>query len=263
MNYKMNLNRDELIYMARVCEQTERFDDMLVYMKQALAKTLETPAPENPEENDPEYPFGIEERNLLSVAYKNSVGARRTAWRIILSFIKKPNSKEKYDAELLGDFKKKLEAELDEISYEIIGILDENLIKNARKSDTQVFYHKMKGDYYRYIAEYSEGDKKKEVADLAEKSYNEASEIANKNLKKTDPVRLGLALNFSVFHYEAKNDPDKACELAKAAFDDAISEIETIDEAYYKDSTTIMQLIRDNLTLWTSEMEAEPEEDED
>ena len=85
-------------------------------------------------------------------------------------------------------------------------------------------------------------------------AYNSASEIANTELKTTHPIRLGLALNFSVFHYETLNDPAKACNLAKSAFDDAIADIEHIDDDQYKDSTTIMQLIRDNLTLWTSEM---------
>ena len=68
-----------------------------------------------------------------------------------------------------------------------------------------------------------------------------------------------MALNFSVFYYEILNSPDRACRLAKAAFDDAIAELDTLSEESYKDSTLIMQLLRDNLTLWTSDMQAEGE----
>ena len=70
-----------------------------------------------------------------------------------------------------------------------------------------------------------------------------------------DPIRLGLALNYSVFHYEIRNEPEEACALAKKAFDDAIAELDTLSEESYKDSTLIMQLLRDNLTLWTSSEE--------
>ena len=79
----------------------------------------------------------------------------------------------------------------------------------------------------------------------------------------THPIRLGLALNFSVFYYEILNSPDRACHLAKQAFDDAIAELDSLSEESYRDSTLIMQLLRDNLTLWTSSDggEAEPAAD--
>ncbi|CAL9103939.1 unnamed protein product [Musa textilis] len=163
-----------------------------------------------------------EERNLLSVGYKNVIGARRASWRIMSSIEQKEESKG----------------------------------------------NEQNGDYYRYIAEFKTEEERKEAADQSLKGYQarpmfvlllllidcDASEKANTELPPTHPIRLGLALNFSVFYYEILNSPERACQLAKQAFDEAIAELDTLSEESYKDSTLIMQLLRDNLTLWTSEL---------
>ncbi|MFS7992869.1 putative 14-3-3 protein [Helianthus anomalus] len=81
-----------------------------------------------------------------------------------------------------------------------------------------------------------------------------AAAAANTELPSTHPIRLGLALNFSVFYYEIMNSPERACHLAKQAFDEAIADLDSLSEESYKDSTLIMQLLRDNLTLWTSDL---------
>lgn len=117
-----------------------------------------------------------------------------------------------------------------------------------------------KGDYYRYLAEFLNDDARKDAAQHSLESYKTASDIAYVELTTTHPIRLGLALNFSVFYYEILNSPDRACQLAKKAFDDAIAELDTLSEENYKDSTLIMQLLRDNLTLWTSDMGDEEED---
>ena len=75
----------------------------------------------------------------------------------------------------------------------------------------------MKGDYFRYNAEYTEPESEahKKVGEGAHKAYQAASDVANNKLKTTHPIRLGLALNYSVFFYEVLNEPTKACNLAK------------------------------------------------
>src|SRR6266436_3665057 len=115
------------------------------------------------------------------------------------------------------------------------------------------------GDYHRYLAEFATGDKRKDSADKSLNAYKAASDVAVTELPPTHPIRLGLALNFSVFYYEILNSPDRACHLAKQAFDDAIAELDSLSEESYRDSTLIMQLLRDNLTLWTSSDSAEAE----
>ena len=92
------------------------------------------------------------------------------------------------------------------------------------------------------------------MTDDSRKSYQEAFDIAKSKMQPTHPIRLGLALNFSVFYYEILNAPERACDMAKKAFDEAIAELDTLGEESYKDSTLIMQLLRDNLTLWTSDL---------
>lgn len=111
-----------------------------------------------------------------------------------------------------------------------------------------------KGDYFRYLAEFATGNDRKEAAENSLIAYKAASEIATAELPPTHPIRLGLALNFSVFYYEILQSPERACKLAKTAFDDAIAELDTLSEDSYKDSTLIMQLLRDNLTLWASDV---------
>jgi len=196
----------------------------------------------------------VEERNLLSVAYKNAVGSRRAAWRIITSVEQKEKSKGNEDnAKFANEYCKKVEGELQKICDTILGLLDSNLIVKASSGESKVFYQKMKADYYRYIAEFTKDEKKTSAADSAETAYADAAKVAEKDLAVTHPIRLGLALNYSVFLYEVQGKPDEACKMARTAFEDAIAELDNVAEDSYKDSTLIMQLLRDNLTLWTSD----------
>ena len=199
----------------------------------------------------------VEERNLLSVAYKNVIGSRRASWRVISSIEQKGDDQK---LPLIQSYKKKIETELEEICSDILDIIKEELIPNSDSDEGKVFYYKMKGDYHRYLAEFQSGDVRKESAGKALEAYTSASNIATQDLAPTHPIRLGLALNFSVFYYEILNSPNNACQLAKQAFDDAIAELDTLSEESYKDSTLIMQLLRDNLTLWTSDQPEQGDE---
>merc|ERR1712168_830387 len=158
------------------------------------------------------------------------------------------------------EYREKVEKELRDICNDVLALLDKFLIAKASNAESKVFYLKMKGDYYRYLAEVALGDAKAAVVDDSQKAYQDAFEISKSKMQPTHPIRLGLALNFSVSYYEILNSPDKACQLAKTAFDDAIAELDTLNEDSYKDSTLIMQLLRDNLTLWTSDTQGDGEE---
>ncbi|KAL6079122.1 putative multifunctional chaperone ixodes scapularis multifunctional chaperone [Balamuthia mandrillaris] len=242
-------DREENVYMAKLSEQAERYDEMVEAMKKVAKQNVE---------------LTVEERNLLSVAYKNVIGARRASWRIISSIEQKEENKgNEAHVKRIKEYRNKVEKELSDICGDILGLLSNHLIPSATNGESKVFYYKMKGDYHRYLAEFATGDGRKEAAEHSLGAYKSATDIAATELPPTHPIRLGLALNFSVFNYEILNAPDKACQLAKQAFDEAIAELDTLSEDSYKDSTLIMQLLRDNLTLWTADMQGEGDGDDD
>jgi len=224
---------------AKLAEQSERYDEMADHMEKVGKSGSD---------------LTVEDRNLLSVAYKNAVGSRRAAWRIISSVEQKEKSKgNEQNAGFAREYCTKVEGELQKICDTILGLLDVNLIPKSGDGESKVFFQKMKADYWRYIAEFTNGDAKTKAANSAEAAYAEAAAVAEKDLAVTHPIRLGLALNYSVFLYEVQSKPDEACKMARTAFEDAIAELDNVGEESYKDSTLIMQLLRDNLTLWTSD----------
>ncbi|XP_069813388.1 14-3-3 protein zeta/delta [Dendropsophus ebraccatus] len=238
------MDKSELVQKAKLSEQAERYDDMAACMKRVTEEGGE---------------LSNEERNLLSVAYKNVVGARRSSWRVISSIEQKTDGSEKKQ-QMAREYREKIETELREICNDVLSLLDKYLVPNASQAESKVFYLKMKGDYYRYLAEVASGDDKKTIVEQSQQAYQDAFDISKMEMQPTHPIRLGLALNFSVFFYEILNSPERACSLAKTAFDEAIAELDTLSEESYKDSTLIMQLLRDNLTLWTSDTQGDEAE---
>ncbi|EGW02264.1 14-3-3 protein sigma isoform X1 [Cricetulus griseus] len=238
------MEKASLIQKAKLAEQAERYEDMAAFMKGAVEKGEE---------------LSCEERNLLSVAYKNVVGGQRAAWRVLSSIEQKSNeegSEEKGPE--VKEYREKVETELRGVCDTVLGLLDSHLIKEAGEAGSRVFYLKMKGDYYRYLAEVATGDDKKRIVDSAGSAYQEAMDISKKEMTPTKPICLGLALNFSVFHYEIANSPEEAISLAKTTFDEAMANLHSLNEDSYKDSTLFMQLLRDNLTLlWTADSAGE------
>jgi len=238
--------RNAFNHLARLAEQAERYDDMAILMKALVMWT--TAHTED---------LTVEERNLLSVAYKNVIGARRASWRTLAE----PIEDTKY-SDIVNSFKATVEEELEKVCAEVLDLLENYLIANAEANnasdEAKVFYIKMTGDYYRYRAESAASD-----SGYDQKSatfYEQAFKLAEKTLEPTHPTRLGLALNFSVCYYEILKKPQEACDLAKSAFDLAISKLDKLKDEEYKDSTLIMQLLRDNLTLWMSDNAPEDED---
>lgn len=236
----MENERENHVYQARLAEQAERYHEMIEVMKKVAKLDVELTA---------------EERNLLSVGYKNVIGARRVSWRILSSIEHKEEAKgNEQNVKRIKEYMQRVEDELATICNDMLQVIDYHLLPSSSTGESTVFYRKMKGDYYRYLAEFKAGDDHKEAADQSRRAYEVASSSAASQLPPTHPIRLGLALNYSVFYYEILKSTERACDLAKQAFDDAVAEVDSLDQESYKDSTLIMQLLRDNLTLWNSDL---------
>jgi 14-3-3 protein epsilon len=139
MSAPAELSREENVYMAKLAEQAERYVEMVEFMEK-VAKTVDS------EE------LTVEERNLLSVAYKNVIGARRASWRIISSIEQKEEGRgNDAHAATIRSYRTKIEAELAKICDGILALLDSHLVPSAGAAESKVFYLKMKGDYHRYL----------------------------------------------------------------------------------------------------------------
>ncbi|KAL8510864.1 hypothetical protein ACS0TY_017613 [Phlomoides rotata] len=190
-----SFDREATVYVAKLAEQVERYDDMVDAMKHVAKMGIELAA---------------DERDLLSTGYWNVIGRRRNSWGALSKLEKKEESEgNKADVRRINEYKQKVEAEITDICKELISIIDEHLIPSISTPVATVFYNKMKGDYYRYLAELKTGNEMKEAADEANSSYEAANVAAVLALPRADPLRLGLDLNISVFYNLILDSPQR------------------------------------------------------
>ena len=138
-----------------------------------------------------------DERNLLSVAFKNLISSKRAACRTIAAIEQNP----KYSkfSEALAKYKSTIENQLTADCEKVVQMIQSKVLEKPADGEARAFFVKMVGDYYRYIAENAKDAKLEEVKEKALKAYKEAEGIS---LPPCNPIKLGLALNSSVFHYE-------------------------------------------------------------
>eukprot|EP00439_Symbiodinium_sp_Y106_P075408 s497_g14.t4 len=229
------MDADTLVTLARVAERAERYDEMANYMKMRVQMGSIL----NPEERD-----------MFSAAFKNSLTERRVAVRVA-DGVEQMETAEGRDAHasLARGYRSKVEAELQSICEDALALLRSNLVPNAEAGEAKTFYLKMQGDYYRYLAEWNRNESKMAIAEEASNAYQESLQEAAV-LPAAHPVRLGLALNFSVFQHEVLRQTDRAILTATEALSMASDSVNDIPEESRNDSLITMHLLSDNLNLW-------------
>jgi len=159
-------NSDDVILLARIAEQSEQYDDMVDILK--------------PHFESKEADLTSEERNILCLAYKNAVGMRRIAWRAAVGAFKIP--KYKNFGNEVQKYVKKLEEELVGMCKDMLNLVAKYLLPKAKKAgkvESEVFFLKLQGDYFRYVAEVGEGERLEKATERALDSYNKAIEKAD------------------------------------------------------------------------------------
>jgi len=222
--------------MARLAEQSERYEDMVEYMKRVACMDKE---------------LDLDERNLLSVAYKHAVGARRQAWRAICGFEQSEAGANPAVLQATQGYRGTVEKELTGKCRDVLGLISDQLLPRVTVVEAKVFYLKMQGDYHRYLAEFTVDEAHAKATQEAHRSYDEAMKCAESTLPPTHSIRLGLALNFSVFYFEVLRDRERASALAASARKQALDNMDPNEDN--SDSAQILSLLRDNLELWTME----------
>ncbi|KAI9069223.1 14-3-3-like protein [Trametes sanguinea] len=239
----VTLSRLDRLYLAKVADQAERYEDVITQLKDII--------------NTCGAQLTIDERNLLSIAYKNLTANLRSSWRTIDTLQKREAlSSTRQQVKLMRVEKELIERDIDALCRDVVGLLERTLMPAANDGEEKVFYSKMRGDYYRYLAELTRLNAKENLASTALEAYKFAYKHALVTLPATHPTRLGLALNFAVYFHDIMRSPERACHLAKHAFDEAVAAASESSSkiANLEDSLMILQLMRDDLILWQGEM---------
>ena len=223
--------------MARICEQAERYADMVDFMK----PVLEVKGAE----------MSVDERQLTCVAFKNLVNSKRVAWRTVKAV--QNNVKYQLYIDSIKEYQGKLEDGIFADCQQIITIVQNHIIKKKGNGEAKAFFLKILGDNYRYIAEISTGERRQKAVEGAIANYEEGFAI---ELPPCNTTRLSLSLNLSVFYQEIMHEPEKAKKVANKTLTGALEKIDDLAEDEFKDTKIIIDLIKENLQVWN-----EPQKD--
>lgn len=238
----MSHTREQLIILAKFNETAERFDSMRDCMKKVFMLTG---------------PLTTEERKLFSTAFKNSINPLRTSLRVFIGLEEKEKNSGGPNLDLIKFEKSKIEAEITALCQELFNTATPDFIEKHACNESKVFLWKMVGDFYRYMCEYKTGEEQKIVMQKSQEAYQESEKFLD-GLSNINPVKLGMILNKAILCFEFANDAKKARKMVKDAFDKAIADLDLLDEENYKETTVILQMLRDNAELWS---EQEPKEE--
>lgn len=235
--------KDDLVFLVKLCEKASRFDDMFVFMCHYLELG---------------YQVSDRERHLFSLALRKSITDRRNAWRKLKS--DPSNAVNSPQGSDLTEFQDAVGDQIRTRTSSALEHIKKYILPICISPDQRVYFLMLKGDMERYNAEISPSANRESWVKQSHSSYKEAGDVAVSRLKPTDPIRLSLMLNLSIFYYEIYNSAEWACIVAKAACDDAVEtglfskRFKSEKEGIQRQSAEIYETIRNNLKKWTAHL---------
>ena len=226
--------------MAKLYENTEKFQLMFENINKFVAL--------NPSLNK-------DERIILNNGYKNIITNQRRAWReLIKTETQELQSGNNVKSEYAKELRIEVENEILVAADKVLEMVDKYLLPNATDVESKVFFYKMKADFLRYKAEVKLGEEYISCYKESANAYAEGQKIAE-SLPISNTVKLGLALNYSVLMYEVVLNKESAINLAKVAYDEAMKIIDDLDKTKGKETILLIQLLKENLSLWFNDNE--------
>jgi 14-3-3 protein epsilon len=241
----MSVDYEKLLYQAKLANSAGRHQKTFSLMETIVRSKKDD--------------LTSEERNLFAISYKHIIAAARASLNKINELYEQEKEKEDgVSVHLISKMKESLSKELKDACDLMIELLDKILIPNAKTADSKVFFNKLRGDYYRYLAIFFNANEYTENSLVA---YKQATQFADV-LSCINPIKIDLALSFSVFYYDILKKPEDAISIASEALNEGLDKIGEVDEADLKEVTASLQLLKDNVDYWSKDIKTEDEIDD-
>jgi len=241
---KNKYTREELIFLSKLYTKAELYKEVINFIKEFIKL--------NPK-------LEKEECDIISTGFKNMISEKRSSWFTLQSMERKEKKKKKNTIKEIKEIKNHIENEIRETCKELQDLVDKELLPKNEEDEVLVFLYKLKADYFRYICEFAEGNELLDNLIKAEEFYKKAYEIADKKLPIINCNRVSVALNYAIFLYETKKDKKNGFDIAQNTFKESMKFIEDLEKPKYRDTLLIIQLLKDNIIFWNSEMGEEEE----
>ena len=241
---KNKYSREELIFLSKLYTKAELYKEVINFIKEFIKL--------NPK-------IEKEECDIISTGFKNMISDKRTSWFTLSSMEHKEKKKKRNTVKEIKEIKNHIENEIRETCKELQDLIDKELLPKNEEDEILVFLYKLKADYFRYICEFAEGNEYQDNLIKAEEYYKKAYEIADKKLPIINCNRVSVALNYAIFLYETKKDKKSGFDIAQNTFKESMKFIDDLEKPKYRDTLLIIQLLKENIIFWNSEMGDEEE----